>query len=91
MTSDLPEVNEGDNFAVGSPTHTLMAKKERCPCCNAHKRFLAGPRGGFAQNFACGECGTRFNNLSVFGIEVLRLGAAITSARREVESLEAPD
>lgn len=47
-----------------------LARLGVCPDCE-HKGFLAGPRGGMAQNFKCAssECGSRFNDMSLFGIE----------------------
>jgi hypothetical protein len=41
-----------------------------CPDCGS-AGFLAGPRGGMAQNFKCGneECGSRFNDMGPFGID----------------------
>lgn len=45
-------------------------KAGRCPDCG-HEGFLAGPRGGMAQNFACAndDCGSRFNDVGPFGID----------------------
>jgi len=41
-----------------------------CPDCG-HDEFLAGPRGGMAQNFKCANdgCGSRFNDMGPFGID----------------------
>lgn len=45
-------------------------KADRCPDCG-HEGFLGGPRGGMARNFKCANeaCGSRFNDLGMFGID----------------------
>jgi len=43
---------------------------ESCPFCG-NKGFLAGPRGGRAQNFKCSDCGAAFNNMGPFGVDLL--------------------
>lgn len=40
----------------------------KCKCGST--KFLEGPRGGFAQNVKCAECGMRYN-VTPFGIEEL--------------------
>ena len=45
----------------------MVGKKGICPDCKS-KEFLAGPRGGMAQNIECKGCGSRFN-VSPFGVD----------------------
>jgi transcription elongation factor Elf1 len=33
----------------------------RCPDCGDKKQFLAGPKGGLAQNIMCNTCKSKFN------------------------------
>jgi ribosomal protein S27E len=39
-----------------------------CPDCGNDK-FLEGPHGGMAVNFKCAQCGSKFNDEWVFGVE----------------------
>jgi transposase-like protein len=45
-------------------------RKGKCPDCGK-KGFLGGPGASGAQNFKCAnpDCGSRFNDLSPFGID----------------------
>jgi len=47
-----------------------LIRKGICPDCKK-KGFLAGPEGGGSQNFRCAnpECGSKFNDMDLFGIE----------------------
>ncbi len=45
-----------------------MLSNGGCPDCGLRNNFLAGPRGGVAQNFACGGCGSEFNDLGPCGV-----------------------
>ncbi len=44
--------------------------KDGCPFCKS-KEFLEGPHGGLAINFECSKCGAKFNDMHVFGIDLL--------------------
>ena len=63
-----------------------VREHDKCPVCRQGD-MLAGPRGGLAQNFRCSSCETVMN-ATPFGIDILRLGPALSAAHREVEALE---
>lgn len=44
--------------------------EEGCPYCKS-KEFLEGPHGGNCINFKCASCGATFNDMWVFGIDLL--------------------
>lgn len=50
--------------------------KDGCPFCES-KEFLEGPHGGLSINFKCVGCGTTFNDLGEFGIDLLTKGEAL--------------
>ncbi|MBA7584042.1 hypothetical protein ES708_25994 [subsurface metagenome] len=41
-----------------------------CPFCEG-VIFLKGPKGGLSVNFKCAGCGSTFNHMSVFGVELI--------------------
>ena len=41
-----------------------------CPFCKSND-FLEGPHGGLSINFKCEKCGSTFNDMGPFGIDLL--------------------
>lgn len=48
------------HFFGGTTVTGEKSSEPRCPDCGSTK-LLAGPRGGAAQNAACGQCYSEFN------------------------------
>ena len=67
----LPTLTQGDRIEHGTLLARWMNAHQACPVCRAHGKFMAGPRGGMAQNFRCSGCGSTFNNIGPFGVDVL--------------------
>lgn len=44
--------------------------RKGCPFCGG-KEFIEGPHGGLSVNIRCDICGAKFNDMSVFGVELL--------------------
>jgi len=86
MTKELPLIELHDSFEPGSHVHNWIVQNQACPACPDHGRLLAGPSGGFGQNFKCASCETVYNHMGPFGIKVVGLGAPLLAARTEVEA-----
>ena len=42
----------------------------RCPFCDCAE-FLEGPHGGNSINIKCARCGAEFNEMGLFGVQLL--------------------
>jgi len=72
VTTSKPEPlrSHKDGDSLTNYELETIREAQKCPDCG-HDEFLAGPRGGMAQNFKCAnpECGSRFNDMGPFGID----------------------
>lgn len=60
----------------------------QCPDCGSHE-MIGGPRGGAAQNFACGACLSEFNLLVFAGhIGMIDRMGKLTPQRAELYGIE---
>ena len=47
-----------------------MENFDGCPFCDCAE-FIHGPEGGCSINFKCSACGARFNDMGVFGVQLI--------------------